>query len=157
MVYGFTPELKDLNGKCLMCYFSCLMTTSWMSFLWLNVLAFDIWSALSTSYNKNQGRRFNFYCLYAFGLSILICLLIFILHKIDLITLEYQHKNEIERHQSSQLIDSFLLTYLPIIYTVILNIILFSTTGYMMYKTQIISIAGRPTEKDQARFDLIKF
>lgn len=128
-------------------YFST--TTSWMSFLWLNVLAFDIWSAFSVNYNKNQARKFAFYCLYAFGSSILMNLILLTLHKFKFISNECQHKIGQEMCLgSSQRIDSLIYTYLPIIYTAILNTILFSMTEY---KLKNISISRKPTENDHAR------
>lgn len=184
MVYAFIPELRNHNGKCVICYVSCLMinliclaliislqnlheenldacivlgyffmTSSWMTFMWLNVLAFDIWSAFSTSYNRNQGKRFAFYCAYAFGVSIALIFLIFILHNFDLIPLEYQHKigNGVCLSATDKL-DTFIYTYLPIIYTVILNTVLFSMAGYEIHKMKKFDVVGKKhseNEKDR--------
>lgn len=129
-----------------------IMTFTWMNFLWLNVLAFDIWSAFSVKYNRNLGRRFIFYCLYAFGFPLLLNLVIFIIHTYDLIPSDYQHKiGQDMCLSSSAMLDSFIYTYLPMIYTLILNTILFSLTGYEINKMKKFDIGKRHSENETAR------
>lgn len=104
MVYVILPELRDLDGKLLMCYMASLAVSFIflatiqllllslnstctfmgysvqffliMSFLWLNVISFDIWWSnlfgFASASAVSLSRRFTKYSVYVIVTSILI-------------------------------------------------------------------------------------
>lgn len=186
IVYGCISELRNLPGKCLMCYVFCLlifciqfpltliykdsilnytivcklsgyteMAILLMSFLWLNVMCYDVWSTIRQIFMHVQFNLFSLkyirkvqkanddwkiffgYCAYAFLFPILVVSTIFFLHQYDVIPQEYQHKLGKVYCLMSNDEDIRKIYFLPI--TVIMmsiNIIFYTITAYTLYKIQ---------------------
>lgn len=192
-VYGVVRELRNLHGKCLMCYVFSLtllytslavinivdvnlpkdypnmcivmgytsLTSMMMCFLWLNAMCYDIWSTfrffrisniqaifLILFFDFRHGmchdniKRFLLYCSYAFGLPILLGLIVFILNHFEFIHEDFNNQigketcivasNDIE----NQTLLQFIYIYLPIIITISINIVFYSITAYKIYCVQ---------------------
>ena len=119
LVYAFIPDLRNLHGKCFMCYLICLSllyislastrlfsadlktnaifcvfigymtyTCIFFCFFWQNVICFDIWSAfkgVQASRSKGNNSRFFLYSLYAFGVPIILTLLMLLMDNLSFI------------------------------------------------------------------------
>lgn len=113
LVYSLIPELRNLHGKCLMCYvFGLTVLYIWLSliqlekihhqictfagftvyisslwcFAWLNVMCFDIWSVfrgVRGSRGNVERKKFILYCVYAFGVPTVLASLVAILDNIE--------------------------------------------------------------------------
>lgn len=87
-------------------------------------------------------KRFLLYCSYAFGLPILLGLIVFILNHFDFIHEDFNNQigketcivasNDIE----NQTLLQFIYIYLPIIITISINIVFYSITAYKIYCVQ---------------------
>ncbi|XP_055326296.1 G-protein coupled receptor Mth2-like [Sitodiplosis mosellana] len=112
LVYICISELRNLHGKCFLCYLVCLMAmyilqaleqlngtdyvdetmrkiratllyfATFSAFLWLNVISFDLWSSFRVEPNSER-KRFILYSLYAFGGSLLVNIVGHVMDAID--------------------------------------------------------------------------
>jgi G protein-coupled receptor Mth (Methuselah protein) len=168
-IYGCIPELRNLHGKCLMCYiiglltfyigiilvnlnkgnyvelFECkligylILIGVQLCFFWLNVMCYDIWSAFKVGMKTHGSdrKRFLGYCLYAFGVPLMIISLIFLIDSTEFIPKDYRPEIGIFRCyiKSSKLVES-IYVYIPISTILIVNIVLYSITALTIYRVK---------------------
>ncbi|CRK99459.1 CLUMA_CG012624, isoform A [Clunio marinus] len=170
LVYSCIKELRNLHGKCLMCYVLGLISLylslaliqlnykelhqiQWLCqssgyiayisvlicFFWLNVMCYDIWSAFRQNcrINRNETKKFLSYCLYAFGLPLILTFLVYASNYADFIPDNYRSGiGEIRCWIRSGQIVELIYLYIPISIILILNSLFYSITAYKIYRVQ---------------------
>lgn len=129
-----------------------------LCFFWLNVMCYDIWSTFKwefwlkfNSFNNfhnfssrgiSQGRgsdikRFAIYCLYAFGSSLTLTAMVYIIDAQEIFDEKYRPKIGVKRcwMQNSRMVEA-IYVYTPITIIMIINIILYSVTAYKIWRVQ---------------------
>lgn len=170
LVYGLTQQLKSLSGKSFVCYVLCLiikqillaaiiifrqrkvleyfyLTANWMCFFWLHVLGFDIFAAFSDDRRKYHDKKLLFYCTYAFGFPIIFGIAFFIYDDQNFI--KFDEENYLN---TSKNITSTFLLLTPVIYTAILNTVLFSMTKYKIESLKDFIVGKQHFDNERARW-----
>jgi len=127
LVIIFQPNLLNIPDLCeasgYFIYFWLLTT-----FLWLNVMCYDIFSTFRREFKKrNRHRVFLSYCLYAFGIPILITAMTFCIDRFTTINDKFKagmgDKKCYFRHEETELI--YVFTPLSIIFAVNIGLFVF--------------------------------
>jgi hypothetical protein len=135
-------DLVD-NHRNLCYFFGYMMLMSiLMSFLWLNVMCYDIWTTFRKGRKIENRKRFICYCLYAFGIPLVIISIAFILNKQRWIPDSYNTQIgeefcKIPPHDTEQ--SAYLNTiyvYSPMMFCLLVNICFYSITAYMIFRVQ---------------------
>lgn len=129
MIESFTCILSGY-----MIYVSVLLC-----FFWLNVMCYDIWSTFKSGIRGRGGdrKRFLFYCLYAFGVPLLLTGVLFIVDNTTFVPEAYRPMMGIKRcwMKDNRLVEA-IYTYTPISIILIINIALYSITAFRIYQVQ---------------------
>lgn len=131
------PSLSDDDVSTCKILGYIFMASNLMSFMWLNVIGFDILRAFRTDYGHNHTRKFMFYCAYAFGLSSLLILIAVILNEYELIPTDY--RNDLGNgicFSGTTKTNALIYTFSPMIFTLVLNSIFFAITAYKLYQVR---------------------
>lgn len=85
----------------------------------------------------SERKRFLFYCLYAFGVPVLVTGFVWLLDFVTFIPEEYQPLMGVKRCwiQTSRLVEA-IYVYIPISVIIIINIVLYSITAYKIFQVQ---------------------
>lgn len=186
-VYGFVPALRNVHGKCLMCYVFALLimyigwciikledsfhsesstcifvgymvyVSMYICFFWLNVMCFDIWNTFrwglkkififyttcksnfrgNTKSRGGDQKKFLFYCLYAFGVPVLLTAFVFLIDNISLFSEQFQPQIGFAHCwiQSIKLVEA-IYVYIPISIIFSVNIVFYSITAYKIFTVQ---------------------
>lgn len=129
----FMPEALPCIFSAYMIYISVLLC-----FFWLNVMCYDIWSTFRSGIRGRGGdrKRFLMYCVYAFGVPILLTCCLYLID-ISSLDKELRPLMGIKRCwiQHSRLVE-LIYIYTPISIILIVNIILYSITAYKIFQVQ---------------------
>jgi G protein-coupled receptor Mth (Methuselah protein) len=111
----------------------------YVCFFWLNVMCFDIFNTFRGGL-KSRGsdkKKFLFYCLYAFGIPLVITCLVLSFDKLDFFSVEYQPQIGIGRCwiQSSKLVEA-MYVYIPISIIIAVNVAFYSITAFKIFQVQ---------------------
>lgn len=162
-VYICLPELRNMHGKCLLCYLSGLVVGyftlalvqlngsnhvdsnlchtvgliiyfSFLSaFFWLNVISFDLWWNFKGMKGRNlmpDTKRFMFYFIYAYGSTLIITLLAYVIDSLSIIPLELRPGFALTNcFLKKEKLSEFLYLYLPTILILCTNIVFFILTA----------------------------
>jgi len=116
-----------------------IYSSVFLCFFWLNVMCYDIWSTFKSGIRGrgSDRRRFLLYCLYAFGVPLLITGIIIL---IDLNEFVPRHlKPAIGTNscmvQNSRMVQ-MIYVYIPISIILIINIVFYSITAYKIYRVR---------------------
>lgn len=130
----FMPEGLPCIFTSYMIYISVLLC-----FFWLNMMCYDIWSTFQSGIRGrgSDRKRFLLYCLYAFGVPMLLTSILFIVDSIDLVPHEWRPLMGITRCwlQNNRHVEAIYL-YFPICVILIVNVTLYSVTALKIYKVQ---------------------
>ncbi|XP_035904477.1 uncharacterized protein LOC118508837 [Anopheles stephensi] len=193
VVYAILPEMQNIPGKSLMCYVAALTVsyllvalmrfgmygyrTNWCvasgylvytallaSFFWLNVMAFDIfWTFGGSRGRSSERRKFLYYCLYAWGVPLLLVGFVTLVDNTDFIHESMRPQIGQERcFVSEDMLIGFLYMYLPLLLLVSANVVFFAVTAIRIYRMEQATASAlsgdsrRHTkyEKDRNRYSL---
>ncbi|XP_015610281.1 G-protein coupled receptor Mth2 [Cephus cinctus] len=135
------------------------------TFSWLNVMCFDIWwtfggasgAANRAAKGDGQRKRFLCYCLYAWGLPLLICSLGYLLDQYDSINpyfRPYIGKKSCWFHNESIYHGEFIYFTAPTMIQLIINIVFFALTARSCnrVKSEIQRVMANPSDSRNRRF-----
>ncbi|XP_070491483.1 uncharacterized protein [Chironomus tepperi] len=156
LIYASIPELRNLHGKSLMCYILALVLVTslllyakhsyiekfegialyfsiLLTFFWMNVLCFDIWSVarsrISNRSLRGEQRTFLKYCLYGFGCPLLITIIVVLIDHHRLSNSDYYPLfGDIGRMFSDKKTKAFYIN-IPIFIITLVNIAFFLDTS----------------------------
>lgn len=110
-----------------------------LCFFWLNVMCLDIWSTFRSGIRGRGGdrKRFMLYCLYAFGVPLLLTGILFLIDISSFISIDYRPLMGMNRcwMQDSRFVEAIYI-YTPISIILVINIALYSITAYRIYQVQ---------------------
>lgn len=131
---AFEPE----RVPCIMCGYLIYISVL-LCFFWLNVMCYDIWSTFRGGIRGRGGerKRFVFYCLYAFGVPLILTGLVYLVDAFEIFPAEYRPLMGLKRCwiQQNRLVEAIYI-YTPISIILIINIALYSVTAYKIYQVQ---------------------
>ncbi|XP_068142230.1 uncharacterized protein [Drosophila tropicalis] len=172
-VYLYLPKLRNLHGKCFVCFlislfigYSMLLLDIYKAsiehfylcyltgylgyfgilaaFFWLTVISLDLWNSFrGTNYNVNRltsGHRFLIYNLYAWGMPLLLTILIAILDQV-LLDPSAEDLTWIPGvYYSGCWIKTFDWSAMVYFYGPMLILIIFNTTLFILVAVQIVKV-----------------
>jgi G protein-coupled receptor Mth (Methuselah protein) len=130
---SFLPE----SFLCVFCGYMMYVSIL-LCFFWLNVMCYDIWSTFRGMRGRGSDkRRFMLYCLYAFGVPLLLTGLVYLIDLTRFIPKEFRPQMGQNRCwlQNNRLVEA-IYTYIPISIILTVNVALYSITAYKIYQVQ---------------------
>ncbi|XP_050097971.1 G-protein coupled receptor Mth2-like [Anopheles aquasalis] len=157
-------DIYDYQSVMCMVTAYTLYFTMMASFFWLNIMSFDIcWTFGGSRGRTSERRKFLYYSLYAWGVPLLLLLLILLFDHTELIS--WNHRPNIGEEGcflKEKKVTQFIYMYLPLLLLVTANIYFFAITAKRIYeaeKANVVMMKGNSRrhskfEKDRNRFGL---